>query len=124
MQIPHFVRDDKIWLPVSTPRFLLHESLAHGVDEIGVGGLRTGSTHLQGDLPAMIRRVKKHVGQHVFYTAGPGLALAVAVFDLVVERAGREVRPNLGRKLRSKLDKITSPCRRHLVGQRHAVLNR
>ena len=70
------------------------------MDEIGVGGLDAGRAHLQSDLPAMIRRVKKYVRQHILYTAGPSLALAVAVFDLVVERAGREVRPKLGRKLR------------------------
>ena len=39
----------------------------------------------------MIGRVKQHVHQYIFNAARPGFALAVAVFDFVVERPGREL---------------------------------
>src|SRR5271165_293837 len=86
---------------------LVDESPAHGVKEISVTGRIAGGARLQSDLPPMIRRVKKHVRQHVPHTAGPWFALAVTVFDFVVERShGRT-----GRDLRSKLSKIISPRR-------------
>ena len=60
------------------------------MNEVGVGGLRSGGAELQGDLSAMVSRVEEDVSENVFDAAGPNLAFGVAILDVVVERAGRE----------------------------------
>src|SRR5271154_6308179 len=59
----------------------------------------------------MIRRVKKYVCQDVLDTTGPGLALAVAIFDFAGERT-------------LSAAQIICPRRRYLVGQRDAIFDR
>jgi len=55
------------------------------VNEIGVGGSKSGGSHISGDLAAMISGVHDHMQQNVILPVGPVLAFAVFVAD----RAGK-----------------------------------
>src|SRR5580704_16035342 len=85
------------------------------MNEICVGGLHSSSAHLQSDLAAMIRRMKKHMRQYVLHTAGPDFAFAVAVLHFVIERTRR--------KLISQPRENLWPRHRHLIRQRRAIVD-
>ena len=61
------------------------------MDVVRVGGRFTTGAQLASDLPAMIRRVQRHVCENVFHGAGPRLALAVFVGHFVRECGGRKL---------------------------------
>src|SRR5580658_4891922 len=78
---------------------LFDQALAHGVDEVRIGGLLAAGAHQACDLPAMIRRVQDDVGQNVFHGACPRLTLAVLVDDCVGESRGRKLAEEISPEL-------------------------
>src|SRR5439155_26767418 len=62
-------------------RVSLHEPLSDAVNEICIRWTVTGSTHISGNLAAMVSGVHHHVHQYVLYGVRPGLSLSVLVAD-------------------------------------------
>jgi hypothetical protein len=58
---------------------LFDQALTYGVDEVGIRGSVSASTHLGRDLAAMIRGVKHDVSQDILDGAVERLALAVVI---------------------------------------------
>lgn len=77
------------------------------MNKVRVGGLHARCPHFECDLPAMICRVHEHVRKDIFQAARPRLAFGVAVFDFLVESAGRKwrqvVSPEVGHFIRKRL---------------------
>src|ERR1700757_4430197 len=65
---------------------LLDQSLAHAVNEIGVGRHRTRLPNIAGNLSSMIGGVHEHVGQDVTDQTFVGFTLAVLVCDGSIEQ--------------------------------------
>jgi len=60
---------------------LFYKSPAHAVDEIGGGWDQSRASHIRRDLPAMISRMRDHMGQDVVLAAAPIFTFTVAIAD-------------------------------------------
>src|SRR5258706_10770968 len=76
---------EKITEGRTTHPFLLHQSLAHSMNEVGVSGGDSVLPHVTGNLPAMVGGVHEHMRQDVAHQAVVRLALAVFVVNGAIE---------------------------------------
>jgi hypothetical protein len=69
------MRSVELHLPIC----LFHQSLPHGVNEIGIGRSESCGTHICGNLAAMIGRMHDHVQQDILLLAAEAFTLRVLV---------------------------------------------